>query len=440
MSGRADGSRSASGETAYKYTRWNFVVVVAEATTFMTGLTCVDPVSVLPLFIHHLTESTFLVGVVTVIQRLGWMLPQLVMAAIVGHRPRRAPFLRWGPTLGRLPVVFFVAYLWSKGAGDARAVIWFMMLLYSFCSLGNGVSAIPWQDLIAKSIPPRLRGRLFGTMHFATGVIAIGVGFFVRWVLGPNGPGFPREYTILFTLMAVFFGISVGCCWLFREPIGPVLDRPQSLREIISGAVPLLRRDPAFGRLALTALLAFAVSFLTPFYMVYAKSDLGMPDSMAGVYIWTMMIGAAVFSLFWGQLSDRRGPRAVIRAGCAFVVAAPLLALSLPFFAGLGAKAVPGLPAALPYLFSVVFMLSGSSGGALWIGVTNHVLDLASPEDRPRYLALLNFFGAPGALSPLLVGWLLGFLPFVAVFAGVAICGAAAAALGWRLPAKEVSA
>ncbi len=424
---------AADGQSG-EHTRWNFAVIVTESTFFMAGLAWVEPSSVLPLFIGMLTPSTVVVGVIVVLQRLGWLLPQVVMAAVLGHRPRRLPWLRWPVLLGRLPLLAFVCYLWLRGVGNAGVVIWFMVIAYAFVALGNGVPGISWHDIIAKSIPPQLRGRFFGTMQFATAASAFGVGFVVHWMLSSAGPAFPRNYTWLFTLMALSLTVSIIGCWMVREPIRPVLDMPQSVRQILSSALPMLRRAAGFRSLVLVALLGFGISWATPFYMVHAKENLGVRDEMAGPYIWALTVGGAIASIWWGYLNDRRGPRAVIRGACAFITMTPLLAIVLPPAVWLAAGALPRFAAALPYLFALVFLSGGAAIGATWMGAANYLFELAGHQDRPRYIALMNLLTAPGALAPLLIGWALSFLAFPVVYPLMAAFGAASLAVSLRMP------
>jgi MFS family permease len=433
MSGTAAGSPAPNSESA-EHTRWNFAVIVGESTFFMAGMAWVEPSSVLPLFVKELTPSTVIIGLVMVLQRLGWLLPQVFMAAVLGHRPHRLPWLRWPVLLGRLPLLAFVAYLWLRGVGNAAVVIWFMITAYLSVSLGNGLLGISWHDIIAKSIPSQLRGRFFGTMQFATAMSAFGVGFVVLWMLGPHGPGFPRNYTCLFTLMAAFLTMSIIGCWMVREPIRPVLERRQSVLEIMGSALPTLRRVAGFRSLVLVALLGFGISWATPFYMVHAKENLGVRDEIAGVYIWALTIGGAIASVWWGHLNDRRGPRAVIRGACIAITITPVLAIGLPPAVRLGAAAFPSLSTALPYVFALVFLSAGSATGATWMGATNYLFELASHQDRPRYIALMNLLTSPGALAPLLIGWVLNFLAFPLVFALMAGFGAASLIVSLAMP------
>lgn len=414
--------------------RWNFAMFVMESSAFQTGIAWTDPSTVLPLFIGSLSGSPVLVGLVMVLQRLGWMLPQLPIAALVSHRPHRRPFLRWGVFFGRLPFLVFVVYLWTRGISNPSVVLTFMLLAYFAVSLGNGVVGVPWQDIIAKSIPARMRGRFFGTMQFTTGIAIFGVGFLVRWLLGPGGPAYPKNYFILFTLCAAFITWSTVGCWMIKEPIRPVRKEPVSLRDMLRGMGPLLRAHPALLWVGLVGLLGWGLAGSVPYYMLFAKRVLEVQPQIAGVYIWAATLGGAAFSLLWAYVNDSRGPRAVIRGTYIMVAAVPLLALSVPALVGALAGPLPALGRALPNLFAVVFLAAGAALPGMWMGPINYLLELAGDEDRPRYIAVFNTLSVPGALVPLLLGWLLGFTPFQWVFVLMSLGGVAALAVAWRMP------
>ncbi len=411
-----------------EHTRWNFPVMVAESTVFMTGMAWADPGTVLPVFIGYLSGSTVLLGVAPVLQRLGYILPLLPVAALVGHRPKRRPYLRWGVLVGRMPFFGFLAYLWLVGIDNASVTLTFMFLAYLFVAMGNGFVAVPWQDIIAKSIPPGRRGRFFGTMQFATAVCVFAVGLAVRWMLGPRGPGFPTSYLVLFTLGGLFFTLSTIGCWVIREPIRPVLDRRETLREIIADIGPFLRRQRALRPLAAVALLGMGMCMTTPFYMAYATRKLGVAPQLAGVYLGAFTIGSAVSSLVWAHLNDRRGPRSPIRCATITIALVPVLALVVPTAARL-----VGI-ASLPYLFAVVFLVAGTNNTGLWMGTNNYIFELSSHEERHRYIAVVNTLAAPGALLPLLIGKSLEFLPYPVVFLLLAALGATVLVLALRLP------
>ncbi len=199
-------------------------------------------------------------------------------------------------------------------------------------------------------------------------------------------------------------------------------------------------RDRAFRALAVAALLGFAVSYTMPFYVVYAKQELGVREEISGVYIWAMTIGGALASILWGYLNDTRGPRAVLRGAGLLVMATPLLALLVPSALLAGASAAPALARALPYVFGLVFLSGGSTIGALWMGSTTYLFELCSHEDRPRYIAVFHLCTLPAALGGLIVGWLLSFLPFSVVFLLLAACGAVALTASLLMPYVSMEA
>lgn len=425
-------------QDAGAHTRWNFAIIVIEASAFLIGLACVDPVAVLPLFVHALAPSTLIIGLVTTLQRLAYALPLLPMAAILGHRPRRLPFLRWGVFFGRLPFILFVIYLWAQGVDNARLTLAFMILGFVAVSGGNGVVAVPWQDIIAKSIPSRLRGRFFGVMGLCAALGTLGVGLGVRWALGPRGPEFPQNYTLLFAFAAIFFTVSTIGCAVVREPLRPALEHPESMRSLASAALGLLRGRREFRLLVVVAVLGFGLAFTMPFYIVYATTRLGVPEQMAGIYISAAVLSGAPLSVLWGYLNDRRGPRAVLRGSCLLVAATPVLALAIPALTGLAAPTLPGLRRVLPYTFALVFLAGGSTRGAMWMGTNNYLFELASDQERHRYIALLNTLAAPRTLFPVLTGWVLTLLSYETVFALLALLAFTLAAVSWRLPVPSL--
>lgn len=419
---------AAGVEETSAHTRWNFYTIIGECSSFQTGRAWADPTAVLPLFITTLTPSTALVGLLPALQRLGYVLPQVPVAALLGHRPRRAPFLRWGVFFGRLPFVLFVAYLWTQGAANHAVTLAFLLFADFSVQLGNGFVAVPWQDIIAKSIPPRIRGRFWGTMQLVGALGGFAAGTLVGVVLHHKGLAFPANFAVLFTVAAVFHAGSTLGCFLVREPVRPVLEQREGLSHILKTAWSLLSRPSAFRSLVLIAILGFGLAGTMPFYIVYATRHLGVPEYMAGVYISVATLGTAALSLVWGWLNDRRGTRAVLRGGCVLLLVTPLVALIIPTLAR------AAHPTALPYLFALVFLTGPSSGSAFFMGTVNYMFDLCSHEERHRYISLLGTLSAPSILLPLAVGWLLKFVPFPVMFVALAAVAGAAMSIGYRMP------
>jgi len=166
-----------------------------------------------------------------------------------------------------------------------------------------------------------------------------------------------------------------------------------------------------------------------PFYAVYADAVLGLPASVSGLFIWSGIAGSVGASLIWAYLSDRFGSTAVIRGVSWLVIAAPLSALLVPIIVRM-----LGADAAMPYAYSLVFLLNGATWGGLWMGFTNYVLEISPVDIRPLFLGIQATLSSPTVLMPLLGGLLLKVLPFEVLFGFVAACGVFSVIYAYRLP------
>ncbi|MBN1459294.1 MAG: hypothetical protein JXA57_07145, partial [Armatimonadetes bacterium] len=157
---------------SYPYTRWNFIVVIFDAAFFFAGLTFIDPVVVLPVLIDKLGGSQATIGLVGGIQRAGWIIPQLVATSFVLHRRRKKPMVMWAVVLSRIPFCFLALAFSLPGAGDhLRALLLLLIGIYTVFFFGDGLVGVPWHDIVARTIPPGLRGRFFGGINFFGGFL-----------------------------------------------------------------------------------------------------------------------------------------------------------------------------------------------------------------------------------------------------------------------------
>jgi len=403
--------------TEYPHTRWNFAVIVADASSFITGLAFASPMVVLPLFVERLTGSTVLVGVITALQMAGWFLPQLATASYVENQPRKKPFMLKACILGRVPVVLIPISLIAL-AGRPHLVLAIFLAVYFFFYLSDGMTGVPWTDIGAKTIPPRLRGRFFGAMQFVGGALSVLAGFAVRKILGNPRLPYPRDYATLFGMQWVLLMVSLAFLALIREPMRPVREDRRGFVALLRAAPGLLRGNAQFVRMLVVAALAWGGTVAVPFYVVYAHHELGLPDAMAGVFVSAQMAGGIVSSLIWAYMSDRVGSKRVIQGTALCGLAVPLLGLLAPF------PLSHHGPQVLGYGYAFTFFLLGAMANGSWIGYTNFTLEIVEEKDRPSYIGLMYSVSAPAVLVPVVGGWLVRATSYEATFALAALFGA----------------
>jgi MFS family permease len=376
-------------------------------------------VTVLPLFLHNLTVSTAVIGLLITLQHAGWILIPLLVASYIQHRPRKKPFLVISAFIGRLPFLALALLVFTWGGSAPTRLLWLAVAIYTLFFFSDGMTSVPWQDILAKVIPPIKRGRCLGYIAVFGGLLAMISGEVVRRILADESIPFPNNYGLLFAFFAAGMLVTSILLMLIREPVRPVAMEAQSAVALVKQIPRVLREVPTYRRMVAIQVVLGMASIALPFYVLFAQARLGAPQWISGVYVWAGTLGTIIGSLVWGHLGDRFGNARVIRAVSWLQLLAPLTAIVVPLL---------GLPSPFSYyLFAAVFMLERAALNGGWIGFTNFVLELASDEQRPTLIGITTTLTAPVIFMPALGGLLLKFVSYEAVFAIAAIT----AAIGW---------
>jgi MFS family permease len=422
-------------QRTYAHTRWNFVVIVLDAAFFFGGLAFIDPVAVLPVLVGKLGGSDFTVGTVGTLQRAGWIVPQIIATSYVLHHRRKKKFVMLPVLFSRIP--FFgvaLAFMLVPPGSSLQALLFLLIGAYALFFFGDGLVGVPWHDIVARTIPPTLRGRFFGSINILGGIFAVGAGDIVRRVLADPSLPFPHNYGRLFVLLCVCMGLSTLFLAFIKEPPGTALEERHSLPRLLRAVPTTLRRHRLLGRLILAENLMGLVGLATLFYAVFGHRRLGLPEWMGGIFIWATTAGTLSASLVWAYLNDRKGPLTVIRGVTVAGLLVPIAALGLPPLA----RAV-GADAHVGYVYCATFLLNGIAMAGGWMGITNYVLEIAPDDIRPLFLGLSATLAAPAVLMPLVGGLLLRLISYESLFVIAAAGGAVAVAYVFTLERPRVA-
>ena len=83
----------------------------------------------------------------------------------------------------------------------------------------SGIVAVPYNDIVARSIPSNRRSRMLAFRFFGGGLLAMGVAAAAHQLI--TGAAFPRGYAILVLLGAALLFISACCFVASGEPEAP---------------------------------------------------------------------------------------------------------------------------------------------------------------------------------------------------------------------------
>ena len=372
---------------------WNFTVNLLDGVTFWFGNSFASVSTIIPLFMSKLTMNPLVFAVIAMIAQGGWYFPQLLAAGHTERLPWKKPIVvNAGFFLERLPL-----WIWPLAALIAPryplGAVWLFLLGFAWHTLGAGVIAPAWQDMLARCFQVTRRGRFFGlTTFLGTGSGALGA-LVSSWLLKTYA--FPLNFVLTFLITAVAINLSWGFLALTREPVEPVgAPPPPEYAPLWRRFHEIVTRDRNFRRFLrarfVSALGMMAQGFLT----VAVIRRWQVPDSTVALYTGTMLIGQAAGNLGSGLLADRVGYKFTLELG----ICANTLAFLLAWIA----------PSAL--WFYGVFALLGIAIGARLVSEVMISMEFSPAAQRPTYIGIANTVaGIGGGLAPLLGGWIANY-------------------------------
>ena len=357
------------------------------------------------------------------------MWPQLLISNLLEHRPRKMPFYIFGMSIRTGAWLAIVLCTLLIGSRNNSLLALSFICFYFIGASSMGVSAIPFMDIISKSIEPQRRARFFSLRNFIGGIFTIIIGFFVRYVLsGKSGLAFPNNYALLFACASVAVGMAFIVFLNIREPIHRVQTERRSLRQHLKQGPHFLRTDRNYRLFLLFRICTHTARMCTPFYIPYALDRLKIPDSTTGLFLAVGAFSAVISSVLWGYVGERHGIKWILIWTSALACIAPLVAISVRY--------VPTVWQ-MPYYF-LIFVFSRASMGGMMIGFMTYMINLAPPLKRPTYLGFMNTILFPFGFMPVVAGQLVqGFIMkvlfFTIAFPGIDYEGIFAISVGMGL-------
>ncbi len=389
----------------------NFYVNVMDGAFFGLGLGFASNVSIIPLFVDSLTDSTTLIGLIASIQMIGWQIPQLFMAGRVAGQRRYLPQVlrmtlheRW-PFLGLAVVALLIPVV----ANNVALALTFSLLCWH--ALGGGFTAVSWQALLGKIMPERRRGTFYGTQSAALSLLQA-IGAVAAGIILVRLP-YPYNFALCFFLAILAMAISFVYLWRSREPEGPPIEVDHNWGEWWRNLRRIMQQDGNFRWFILTRALSQVAFMAVGFYTIYGVRNFGLDGATAGLLTGVMQLTQMATSPLVGWVGDRWGHRRIFALG--------ILALGLGTFLALTATSVSW--------FYAVFALAGFTNGVLWTSILTITVEFGTEADRPYYIGLSNTLVAPATLfAPIIGGALADAVGFQVTF-GIAVVAALLTAL-----------
>jgi MFS family permease len=375
---------------------------ITHAFFLALAITIAEPSTILPLIIHHFSDSVLMVGIFISLLRGGAITIQLYAAFHAQAYKRVLPYL------GK---VFFFRFLswFTIGAsiyfiGDSNKplTLFFIGLGLFFFSFSAGFGAIYFKELQAKIFSQKYRGKTMANRQIAGAIASIISGGVVGYVL--NSFQAPQSYAYLFMVSSLFMIIGFGTFVTIDEPSKEnISTKEKYFKSFIKNAIKLFKRDKRFQQQILAIFLSFSYLISIPFVILKANSSFELTGWALGGFITVQMVGSILgSSLLWRRIWDYEK---MLSLAFVFMIMAFVVALFADNI----------------YSYALIFLFLGIGLDGFSNSSMNLVIEIAPEDKRPIYTAVQTNIVSFGLFFPILGGLLLKFVNSYSLIYGLTI-------------------
>ncbi|MHB9095150.1 MAG: MFS transporter [Eubacteriales bacterium] len=372
----------------FRHNRKNFYILLVDVIAFYVFFTLWDVNTVIPVFLDKLGSPSWTIGLANSIKQLGFIIPQLVLLPHIYKIGSLVRFIRKVLFVNRPQLVAFLILLLLLKPGKPMVIAF--IISFAVLNFGEGLTLLPWMDLLGRTVQPNTRGRFYGAVQVLSGLAALGSGYVISKYIENTGYPFPVNFVLIFGLGSV---IILPSLYLFKIAEDPVLPEISFRPNWRISAVNCFK-NKEFILMLVVQILISADALALPFYIIMVRHRFAWLASSTGTYVFLSIIGGVLGGILWGYLSDKKGNRTAIIFIALFNVLTSGSFLITQF---IQSKAV------LAAILAPGFILAGMVAGG-WLGFVNYMLDLAGDDERPFYIAVDNAILLPIALLPILGG------------------------------------
>lgn len=384
--------------------KWNFFWMTVDNSMFFFIFMGMSPYTILPLYVNHFTKSSILIGLIPTIYLVGSTLPQLFMANFLRTTKLRKKYMVIAAVVQRFAILglLILSIAQPRLGLSPSLTLTLFFLLFGIQNFSSGFYSPVWIDFVGKSIP-RNRGFLFGISNFIGGLMGLGIGWLLSFLLSKYN--IDQAIVMIFGMAFAASMLSLVAILSWREVIPP--DSYFTVNGKSAGSFRDVLTDKNFVNFLVWRALMVVLEIATPFYSISALKLPDVSPAQVGIFTTILSFFQAVINPFWGWLGDRKGFLNVIKISCLAGVIAALLGIFSPNL--------------ISYYLIYVFlglMLSGIS-----ISNFNIIYDFSPKQLVYMYLAVSQISLTPlSSVIPLLGGLIadkFGFITNYWIAAGV---------------------
>jgi hypothetical protein len=279
---------------------------------------------------------------------------------------------------------------------DGLLAGWLILALLVFYSLARGLCSVSAKDVLGKTISKTRRGRLMGYSTALAGVVTLAVGLILVYELFNQES---LQLLIIFILGAASLWIlAFGSFISIKEPAGATEGGGNAIAEALR-SLKIVVNDKPFQQYVISRTLFLSIALVIPFYVLLAQQQLEAKLSLLGWLIIANGLANILSAPLIGKFADKNSRNVMtvsaLTAGFVGIVTWYMVSYS---DLELGVIA-----------YLAIFFLITLAHGAVRLGRKVYLVDMATAENRARYVAVSNtligvamfVFGGIGVLADL---------------------------------------
>lgn len=364
---------------------------ITHAFFLALAITIAEPSTILPLMVHHFSDSMIIVGIFASLLRGGAIMIQLYAAFHAQAYKRVLPYLgkvfffRWISWFSIGLSIFFI------GDSNKQLTLFFIGMGLFFFSFSAGFGAIYFKELQAKLFSKQYRGKTMANRQVAGSIASIISGGVAGYVL--NHYEAPLNYAYLFMVSSFFMIIGFAAFVTIDEPSKEnISHKEKNFKLFIRNAFSLLKQDKRLQQQIFAIFLSYSYFLSMPFVILNANNTFTLTGWMLGGFITVQMLGSIIGSTFlWRKIENYEK---MLSLSFLFMITAFIIALF----------------ATDVYAYAFIFLLFGVALDGFSISGMNLVIEIAPEDKRPIYTALQTNIVSIGLFFPVLGGIILKYV------------------------------
>ena len=372
-------------------------VFLALATNFM------DVDTIIPAMLIKAGGNSIHLGILTAIMIGAAKLFQLLFASFITHKNYKKSYLLIGINLRILSLFGLVLLFFYANELDQSLIIGAIFLLITLFSISGAFATVSYTDILGKSILTSSRKRFFTLRQAIISVGILASAFVVKGIL--DKADYPFNYGYLFLIAASLLLIASLGFWNIREPESKVGPKKKFVEFFQSIPSEIAKNANLKYYLIIINSLGLGLS-LMPFLIMLIKEGYQLTDEMVGNFLIFRVAGMITTSLLLYKFSSKREYKSILYTSLGIMSILPILSLFLVNY---------------PSIYQYIFILSGIFVSTYKIAINGVLIEISNEENRSLYTGIAGAGNILNTIFPLIAGFLISKMGFVAVFITVSV-------------------